>query len=96
MSVNRKQLFPLGSVVATPDALSALADANESAMPLLSRHQSGDWGDLYEEDRLLNDEAVKDGSRILSSYVLEATGQKVWIISEADRSSTTILLPENY
>lgn len=93
----RKQLFPLGQVCATPDAITALEEANESAMPLLCRHQSGDWGDsLCEEDRQLNDEAVKDGSRILSSYVLEATGQKVWIISEADRSSTTVLLPENY
>ena len=96
MVAERKQLFPLGQVVATPDALAALEEANESAMPLLCRHQSGDWGDLCDEDRQLNDEAVKDGSRILSSYVLEATGQKVWIITEADRSSTCVLLPENY
>lgn len=92
----RKQLFPLGQVVATPDALAALEEADESATPLLQRHQHGDWGNLCDEDRQLNDEAVKDGSRILSSYVLEATGQKFWIITEADRSSTTILLPENY
>lgn len=96
MNKERKPLFPLGQVVATPDALAALDEADESAMPLLSRHQSGDWGDLCEEDRQLNEEAVKACSRILSSYVLKATGQKVWIISEADRSSTTILLPENY
>ena len=96
MAAERKQLFPLGQVVATPDALAALEEANESVMPLLCRHQHGDWGDLCDEDRQMNDEAVKDDSRILSSYVLEATGQKVWIISEADRSSTTILLPENY
>lgn len=96
MSANHKQHFHLGSVVATPDALSALAEANESAMPLLTRHQSGDWGELCEEDKVLNDEAVNNGSRILSSFVLKATGQKVWIITEADRSSTTILLPENY
>lgn len=96
MVSERKPLFPLGQVVATPDALAALEEANESAMPLLTRHQSGDWGDLCDEDRQLNDEAVDDGSRILSSYVLEATGHKVWVITEADRSSTTILLPENY
>ncbi|WP_166831591.1 hypothetical protein [Thalassoroseus pseudoceratinae] len=96
MAAERRQLFPLGQVVATPDALAALEEANESALPLLSRHQHGDWGDLCDEDRQLNDEAVKDGSRILSSYVLEATAQKVWIITEADRSSTTILLPQNY
>lgn len=97
MVAERKQLFPLGQVVATPDALAALEEANESALPLLSRHQSGDWGnDLSEEDRQLNDEAVRDGSRILSSYVLDATGQKVWVITEADRSSTCVLLPENY
>ena len=96
MSDTRKRLFDLGSVVATPDALAALEEANESAMPLLCRHQSGDWGDLCDEDRQLNDEAVKDGSRILSSYALTATGQNVWVITEADRSSTCVLLPENY
>ena len=96
MVTERKQLFSLGQVVATPDALAALEEANESAMPLLCRHQSGDWGDLCEEDCQLNDEAVKDGSRILSSYILKATGQKVWIITEADRSSSCVLLPENY
>ncbi len=96
MVAKRKQLFPLGQVVATPDALAALEEADMSAMPLLSRHQSGDWGDLCEEDRQLNDEGVNNGSRLLSSYVLEATGQNVWIITEADRSSTCVLLPENY
>lgn len=95
MVAERKQLFRLGQVVATPDALAALEEADESAMPLLCRHHSGDWGDLCDEDQQLNDEAVKDGSRILSSYVL-STGQKVWIITEADRSSTCVLLPENY
>ncbi|KAA0131583.1 hypothetical protein FYZ48_25945 [Gimesia chilikensis] len=96
MVAEQKPLFSLGQVVATPDAIAALEEANESAMPLLQRHQCGDWGCLCEDDQQMNDVAVGDGARILSSYVLDATGQKVWIITEADRSSTTILLPENY
>lgn len=96
MIAERKPLFRLGQVVATPEALAALEEANESAMPLIQRHHHGDWGNLCDEDQQLNDEAVKDGSRILSSYVLEATSQKIWVITEADRSSTTILLPEDY
>ena len=59
---------------------------------LPNRHLSGDWGDLCEEDRQLNDEAVENGSRVLSAYVL-TTGEKLWVITEADRSSTCLLLP---
>lgn len=97
MVAQSKPLFNLGQCVATPDALAALEEADESAMPLLMKHQAGEWGEaLCDEDKELNDEAVKDGSRILSAYILKKTGQKVWVITEADRSSTCVLLPENY
>jgi len=92
--------FDLGQVVATPDALEALKAAGQGPVEFLARHLRGDWGDLDEEDRRLNDMALVDGSRILSSYVLN-TGVKVWLISDAcdddgRRASTCLLLPENY
>ena len=62
---------------------------------MIDRHVSGDWGDLDEFDRQQNDEALKDGGRIFSAYHTSA-GTKVWVITEADRSSTTALLPEDY
>ena len=86
-----QQLFELGSVVATPAALDALKQAGQSPSELLNRHLAGDWGELCDEDRQLNDEAVENGSRILSSYSL-STGTKVWIITEADRSSSCLFL----
>jgi hypothetical protein len=87
--------FQLGRVVATPAAIAALDRAGESAHRLLERHQRGDYGDVGPEDWKANDEAVLHGERILSSYTLR-TSEKVWIISEADRSATTFLLPEDY
>lgn len=92
--------FEPGRIVATPDALEALKVAGQGPGEFLSRHLRGDWGDLDEEDRKMNDEALTDGSRILSSYTTKA-GTKLWIISEAEgdagrRDSTCILLPENY
>jgi hypothetical protein len=93
---NRKPLFPLGQVVGTPGALAALEEAGQSASELLRLHVVGNWGDeLCEEDRALNNEALKDGSRLLSAYRLKS-GTKVWVITEADRSSTCLLLPEEY
>jgi hypothetical protein len=94
-------LFKLGQVVATPDAIAALQKTGEAALQFLSRHVQGDWGCLSDDDRQLNDEAVKDGSRILSAYILKDGTTKIWIITEAEdengsRSSSTILLPENY
>ena len=88
-------LFSPGRVVATPGALQALAANNILSLDLLSRHLIGDFGEVPEEDAAANREALKDGSRILSSYPL-ADGARVWIITEADRSSTTFLLPEEY
>jgi hypothetical protein len=88
-------LFNLGVLVATPAALRALEEAEQPQSELLRRHVIGDWGELGEEDKRENELSVREGFRILSSYIL-ATGTKVWIITEADRSSTTILLPEEY
>ncbi len=90
----------LGQIVATPGALVALAATNTSHSTLLSRHASGDWGDLDAHDRATNDAALRDGSRLLSAYTV-AEGVTVWIITEATdedghRAATTLLLPEEY
>lgn len=82
-------------MVATPGALESLRTAQHNALELISRHVTGDWGDLGEEDQQENEMSVKQGFRILSAYTLN-TGTRVWIITEADRSSTTILLPSEY
>src|SRR5687767_410898 len=87
--------FPLGQVVATPGAITALDGGGQNAHELLERHQSGDFGDVCREDWQANEQAVANGERILSSYSLH-TGEKVWIITEADRSATTFLLPDEY
>ena len=90
-----RPLFDLGQVVGTPGALHALQEAGQDPAALLARHMRGDWGDLGEEDKAENDLSVKEGFRILSAYRLR-TGVKVWVITEADRSATTFLLPEEY
>ena len=88
-------LFPLGRIVATPGALQALEAAGQQPSVFLDRHASGDWGELDEEDKRENEFSVRNGLRILSAYTTSA-GEKIWIITEADRSATTILLPEEY
>jgi hypothetical protein len=88
-------LFPLGEVVSTPGALEAMQAANVSPLALLHRHLRGDWGDLDKHDKQLNDLAIKDGSRIFSAYEITPS-TKIWLITEADRSSTTYLLPSEY
>ncbi|MCO6451387.1 MAG: hypothetical protein J5I90_11430 [Caldilineales bacterium] len=95
MSKTRMALFSLGQIVSTPGALDALEDARVHPLQLLLRHQSGDWGTLDDEDWQANDEAVSSGLRILSAYVLP-TNVKVWVITEHDRSVTTLLLPSEY
>jgi len=87
--------FPLGSLVATPAALKALADSGQSPADFLDRHAKGDWGDVSKGDARLNDAAVRDEERILSAYKT-LKGERIWIITEADRSSTCILLPDEY
>lgn len=86
--------FELGAVVATPGALEELARAGVSPLSLIRRHASGDWGDLDAHDRRENERSVKNGWRILSSYPVGA--EKVWILTEGDRSSTCLLLPSEY
>ena len=90
-----KPLFDLGQIVGTPGALHALQEAGQDPAQLLTRHVTGDWGDLGEEDKAENELSVQQGFRILSAYQL-STGTKVWLITEADRSATTFLLPEEY
>ena len=91
----RTPKFDPGQVLATPGAIVAIEFARASAVELLRRHLSGDWGDLSEADKHLNDEALTTGGRILSAYTL-ADGETVWIISEADRSATILLTPDEY
>ena len=88
-----KPKFPLGRLVATPNAINALT--HDDTLNALNRHRSGDWGEVDEEDRLANEPALSEGSRLLSVYH-SANGVKFWIITEADRSATTVLLPEDY
>ena len=87
--------FELGRIVATPGALKALGEAGQTPLEFLARHMVGEWGDLVSEDQEENELSLREGFRILSAYHL-STGVKIWIITEADRSATTILLPEEY
>lgn len=86
--------LPLGRVVATPGALKLLSEAGEGPFRYLTRHASGDWGDLDAQDRQENERSLNNGWRIFSSYPVGE--KKIWTITEADRSVTTILLPEEY
>jgi hypothetical protein len=87
--------FPLGRMVATPGALDALQESGETPLRYLTRHQAGDWGELDPADVKENELGLEQGLRLLSAYVLR-NGAKIWIITEADRSATTVLLPEEY
>ena len=88
-------LFQSGQILATPGALHAFQEANQSPDEFLARHLKGDWGDLDDEDKQENELSLKHGFRLLSAYRL-TTGAKMWVITEADRSATTLLLPEEY
>lgn len=87
--------FALGRVVATPGALGALAAHDVSAHTLIERHARGDWGLISAEDTKANDAALRLGGRLLSSYEV-AADTRIWLITEADRSATTLLLPSEY
>jgi len=89
------ETLPLGRVVATPAALDALSATDTHPFALLRRHVTGDWGDLTPEDVEANRMALATGARVLSAYTLP-DGTRVWVITEADRTATTILLPEDY
>ena len=93
---NGNSQFALGQIVATPGALEALKKNGQSAAEFLQRHAQCDWGDVCEEDAELNDQALIDGSRLLSSYCLKDGTTNLWIITEADRSSSCCLLPSEY
>jgi hypothetical protein len=87
--------FPLGRVVATPGALEALASAEQSPLEFLQRHASGDWGELDDADRRENEFSLDKRLRLLSAYRTKLE-EKLWIITEADRSVTTLLMPSEY
>ena len=87
--------FQPGTVVATPGAVEALAESGQDAGFFLDKHLSGDWGEVDAGDQMANDQALLDGSRLLSSY-RTLKGVVIWVLTEADRSSTCILLPEDY
>jgi hypothetical protein len=84
---------PLGQIVATPAALGAVTQPD--IVTALRRHVSGDWGEVDADDQAANDEALRDGTRLLSAYTA-TNGTKFWVITEADRSVTTVLLPDDY
>ena len=91
----REPLFPLGQVVATPGALSALERAHQTPFEFLARHAACDWGNMVEEDLQENARALKGGGRLFSAYNLH-DGTRIWVITEWDRSVTTVLLPSEY
>ena len=90
-----RPLFRLGAVVATPGAVQAFQESGDDPYQYLKRHVTGDWGELCAEDRQANAYALRKGMRLLSVYKL-SNGEKIWLISEADRSCSTFLLPEEY
>lgn len=85
--------FPLGQIVITRSALEVISADDVSRA--LNRHAKGDWGQVCEDDRQENELSLKEGYRLLSAY-RAADGTKFWIITEADRSATTVLLPDDY
>jgi len=85
--------FPLGQTVITSNAQRILHP--EDVILSMARHHAGDWGDVNDEDKQLNEQGLKDGDRLLSAYT-DRNKRKFWIITEADRSATTVLLPEDY
>ena len=92
-------VFPLflpGQIVATPGALELLERHRESPETFLRRHMQGDWGELCPEDVERNCDALNYGNRVMSAYAIGPTREKLWVITEADRSVTTLLLPAEY
>lgn len=100
MNIPTKAKFPMGQILSTPGALDALAEAGQDLAEFLIRHVQGDWGEMSDGDKQLNEEALVDGSRIMSAY-RTSKGTKLWIITEAaddkgHRCATTALKPEEY
>lgn len=90
-----KRTVPLGKIVATPAALQAIDEAGQSPTDFLARHRKGDWGNVCADDWEANNRDLADGNRLLSAYRTKK-GVKLWVITEWDRSVTTLLLPEEY
>ncbi|WP_341773247.1 type I restriction endonuclease subunit M [Comamonas aquatica] len=88
-------LFPLGQVLATPGVLELLETYQLPPLSFIQRHVVGDWGDICAEDQQVNADALQYGYRLMSVYAITPT-EKLWVITEADRSCTTLLLPEEY
>jgi len=93
--ITRHEKFSLGRIVATPAALEAVQRVGQNPLDFLTRHVNADWGEVCEEDRRENEFALQHGFRLLSVYTTQA-GEKLWLITEADRSATTLLLPSDY
>lgn len=91
---SKRPLFPMGLLLATPGALALLKEVHRTPFDFLERHQCGDWGDVDPEDAKANTAALHYGTRLLSAY--NCGSRKLWVITEADRSSTCLLLPEDY
>ncbi len=87
--------FRLGQMLTTPGVLLALEGSGDLLSALIRRHQCGDWGETDPEDAQMNEDALRDGGRVFSVYILRS-GVKVWIITEADCAATTALLPAEY
>lgn len=88
--------FKLGQILITVGAREAINAACDEVVKLLRRHGAGDWGDISPSDAALNDQALTDGTRLLSAYLLRDSVTKVWVITEADRAATTVLMPDEY
>jgi hypothetical protein len=93
--ISKQPAFELGQIAATPGALAALKKAGQQPGEFLTRHVNREWGDIPDEDRRENEYSLEHGFRLLSAYKTNA-GDRLWIITEADRSVTTLLLPEEY
>jgi len=101
MNFTENPMFQLGQIVATPLIIMALERAGQVPDEFLKKHQSGDWGDMCEQDKQSNEEATANEGepdkqqRVFSAYKTNA-GEKIWVITEHDRSVTTLLLPDEY
>lgn len=95
MRVMKTKLFEPGRLAATQSAFAAIERANQDVVDFFSRHVTGDWGEVSQEDRVENEVSLLNGYRLLSAYRTKL-GERVWVLTEADRSMTTILLPEEY
>ena len=96
MNIGRMEpLFPLGSVCATPGALETLAKTKQTPLHVLSRHVTGDWLEMAADDITANTAALREGGRIFSAYTING-GARLYVITEEDRSRTTLLLADEY